>query len=147
MTKEDLFPGGDVIMIIAERGARTDGRRIELEDLAGEELSVGMMAFKEAIDSYNKVISLNPAFESAHFKLGLIYTQLGRLKDGKNAFEKVIRLNPDAAPAYFILQLPIPNWVTTMLRSRPIKRCFASGPNMRQPTTIWACFMVNWVNR
>ena len=36
--------------------------------------------------------------ESAYFKLGLSYAQLGRIDDGKDAFKTVIQLNPDAAP-------------------------------------------------
>jgi tetratricopeptide (TPR) repeat protein len=67
--------------------------------------AAAIKAYQQAIktnpDDESLYFILKPDFAEAYFKLGIVYTRLGRLDEGKKAFEKVIRLNPDAVPAHF----------------------------------------------
>ena len=52
---------------------------------------------REAIAEFQKALSLHPNVDGAHGQLGLIFSHVGRIKEGLAAFEKAQRVNPQNA--------------------------------------------------
>ena len=59
---------------------------------------IGM--FNEAIEAYNKCISLRPDFSDAHFNIGIALNNYGKSNEAIEAFNKAISYNPNHAEAY-----------------------------------------------
>lgn len=56
--------------------------------------------YKEAADSYQKVVAIKPAMGYAHFKLGTVYNRLGRYQDAVASFTKATRYWTNQPMAY-----------------------------------------------
>ena len=57
--------------------------------------------FKEAVEAYNKAISLKPDYADAYYNLGNALKEQGKLEDAIKAYKKAISLKPDYAEAYY----------------------------------------------
>ena len=67
-------------------------------------LGLGLIAegkTEEAIDHYNKTISIKPEFPNAYNNRGIVYGGLGQYKLALDDFDKAIRLKEDYAEAYY----------------------------------------------
>jgi tetratricopeptide (TPR) repeat protein len=53
----------------------------------------------EAVDEFQSVLALNPAFAEAHFNLGTAYAALGRLNEAAPCFRRALELDPRFALA------------------------------------------------
>ena len=56
-----------------------------------------------AVMAYQKAIDIQPEFPEALYNLGIVYGQLGNVKDEVSAYKMAIRINPDFAPAHFAI--------------------------------------------
>jgi len=56
---------------------------------------------EEAIDHYNKTISIKPEFPNAYNNRGIVYGGLGQYELAMDDFDKAIRLKEDYAEAYY----------------------------------------------
>ena len=63
--------------------------------------NIGLSEFKQALESFNKVIKLNPNFAEAHNNMGLALQNLGKLDESIQAYKKAVLLKPDYAGAYY----------------------------------------------
>jgi protein involved in polysaccharide export with SLBB domain len=59
--------------------------------------------FRQAAESFEKAVELDPDFADAHFGLGHAYFDLGRWQDSIQSLEQGLRLNPKDAQAYTML--------------------------------------------
>ncbi|RZB34890.1 MAG: protein O-GlcNAc transferase [Desulfobacteraceae bacterium Eth-SRB1] len=59
--------------------------------------------YDEAIDYYEKVISINPAYVNACFGLGGIFIDQARYDEANEKFQKVVSLSPNYANAWYNL--------------------------------------------
>ena len=59
-----------------------------------------MGKFEEAIDSYEKAISLDTRYFDAYNNLGVVLHQLGKLEEAQKSFRQAILIKPDFAKAY-----------------------------------------------
>ena len=55
---------------------------------------------EEAVEAYNKAISLKPDYADAYYNLGNALKEQGKLEDAIKAYKKAITLNPKYAEAY-----------------------------------------------
>jgi superkiller protein 3 len=53
--------------------------------------------------AYQKALDIQPEFPEALYNLGVVYGQLGSVKDEMSAYKMAIRINPDFAPAHFAM--------------------------------------------
>ncbi len=60
------------------------------------QLYARLQRIPEAVDAYQKSLSLAPDYADAHYNLGLVYFKDGARGKAKEEFEKVIRLAPSA---------------------------------------------------
>ena len=60
----------------------------------------------EAIDTLKKVLQENPNFLAAHAYLAVLYTELGRAQEAREAWDKARQLSPGATPATIGHRLP-----------------------------------------
>lgn len=58
-------------------------------------------AHREAIAEFSQALALHPNVDGAHGQLGLIFSHVGRIKEGLAAFEKAHRVNPQNAWAHW----------------------------------------------
>lgn len=72
-----------------------------------------MEKYTEAIDAYQKVLSINPHLKEAHIGLGNIYWQTGDLSAAKAAYEQALKIDTDDITAKVNLA-EINNDVTTL---------------------------------
>jgi serine/threonine protein kinase/tetratricopeptide (TPR) repeat protein len=54
-------------------------------------------AFREAAAEFRESLRLHPNVDGAHDQLGLIYSHIGRIKEGLEAFQQANRVNPQNA--------------------------------------------------
>ncbi|MBI4916643.1 MAG: sulfatase-like hydrolase/transferase [Acidobacteria bacterium] len=64
---------------------------------------IGLRRFDEAEAELNGILSTHPKFPLAHFNLGLLYEESGRLGDARTAYAKELELQPDSVVARFNL--------------------------------------------
>ena len=57
----------------------------------------------EAIDYYNKAISIDPQFINSYFNLGGVFIDNGKYDNAYEQFQKIVLLSPDYANAWFNL--------------------------------------------
>ena len=55
---------------------------------------------KEAINAYNKAISINPKYPEAYFNLGIACKETGRVEKALDAYNKAISIKPDYVEAW-----------------------------------------------
>ena len=60
----------------------------------------------DAVDAFNKVVQQNPNFVPAHAYLAVLFTEMGRQKDAREAWEKARRLSPEASLSNLKQRLP-----------------------------------------
>jgi adenylate cyclase len=60
----------------------------------------------DAIDAFKKIVQENPNFLPAHAYLAVIFTEMGREKDAREAWDKARALNPGATHANLRQRLP-----------------------------------------
>ena len=56
--------------------------------------------FNEAINHYKNVIKINPSIVFAHYNLGLIYEELGKIEQAKLNYKMAIKANPSFVYSY-----------------------------------------------
>lgn len=56
---------------------------------------------------YERAIDLEPDLFEAHFNLGNVFHDLGRLEEARAAYEAALRLNADYADAHFYLAVTL----------------------------------------
>ncbi len=54
---------------------------------------------KKAVDVFKKILSHNPSYPEAHYRLGLIYFKQGKLSEAKEEYTKELEANPGHASA------------------------------------------------
>src|SRR4029453_13736879 len=59
--------------------------------------------FRQAAESFEKAVQLDPDFADAHFGLGHAYFDLGRWQESIQSLEQGLKLNPKDAQAYTML--------------------------------------------
>jgi uncharacterized protein (TIGR02466 family) len=59
--------------------------------------------YPQALNSYRKLLSLDPKIPEVHFNLGLLFAQSNKLTEAETCYRKAIKLNPQMAPAFFNL--------------------------------------------
>ena len=107
--------------------------------------------FRQAAESFEKAVQLDPDFADAHFGLGHAYFDLGRWQESIQSLEQGLRLNPKDEQAYTMLgeayvrlrrDKPGSGEVSLPLRDKAqgesVSLNSASAPaenNVRQPTT------------
>ena len=57
--------------------------------------------FAEALDEYNKALSMNPKIGDAHAGIGMVYFKQGRLDDAIEEFRRELKQNPDSTVARY----------------------------------------------
>jgi Tfp pilus assembly protein PilF len=95
----------------AERAGRYDAALVDLQDarrLAPADIPTlnalglclaNLQRHAEAIEAFEAVIALDPAFAPAHFNRGWVSEEVGELDRARSSFETAVRLNPrDPAP-------------------------------------------------
>ncbi len=60
----------------------------------------------DAVDAFNKVVQQNPNFVPAHAYLAVLYTEMGREKEGRAAWDKARQLSPGASLSNLRQRLP-----------------------------------------
>jgi tetratricopeptide (TPR) repeat protein len=101
----DMFPGQDVKTDCARHQANRIRQHLALKpDDASGYYDLGlaleqMNSMKEAIDSLQKAISLNPYYVNAYNRLGVIMTRQGRLEEALGYFRDVLLIKPGDAVA------------------------------------------------
>ncbi len=60
----------------------------------------GLAKFSDAVHSYSKALSLQPANADLHFNLGIALANTGKLKEAAASYHKAIGLNPNFFEAY-----------------------------------------------
>ncbi len=55
---------------------------------------------KERMDHWKKRIEENPDSASAHYNLGLVYTQVGKMTSAENAYRRAVELDPELLEAW-----------------------------------------------
>ena len=58
---------------------------------------------EDAISAYQQAIQIDPKLALAHYNLGLIYADQGKLEDAITAYQQAIALDPNLAPAHYNL--------------------------------------------
>ena len=58
---------------------------------------------KKALEIFNQIIEVNPAYYETYYNLGLLYEKENDLVDAKNWFKKSIELKHDFVPAHYHL--------------------------------------------
>ena len=64
---------------------------------------MGRGGARAAIGAYNEAITVNPAYEDAHYNLAWTYHSTGDNRGAVLHYSQVIRLNPSSADAYYNL--------------------------------------------
>jgi tetratricopeptide (TPR) repeat protein len=62
--------------------------------------SKGLGKFDDAIEAYNKAISIKPDFADAYYNLGIALKEKGKLEQAIEAYTKVLSFKPDYIEAY-----------------------------------------------
>jgi adenylate cyclase len=60
----------------------------------------------DAVDAFDKVVQQNPNFLPAHAYLAVLFTEMGRKKEAREAWEKARRLSPEASLSNLKQRLP-----------------------------------------
>ncbi len=100
----DLYKTGQ--MSKTERACRkmlqTYPQALVVINVLGAVLTI-QMKFHEAVESFEKVIQLNPDSTETYLNLATALKELGRPHDAVKNCRKAIQLKPDFAEAYFVL--------------------------------------------
>ena len=60
----------------------------------------GLGKLVNAIEAYEKALSINPGYGDAYFNMGNTLKELGKLDDAVEAYKKALSIKPDYAEAY-----------------------------------------------
>ena len=88
-------PGTYQFLQLRMEAAQLDTRRLQARALRKQ--------LDTAVNSYEKVIAINPDFPEAHYNLGNTLRELGQFETAIKSYEKVIAIKPDNADVHFNL--------------------------------------------
>jgi protein O-GlcNAc transferase len=63
--------------------------------------------FVEAESGFRKAVALNPAYDAAHYNLGNVLKQMGKLDDAIEAYRRTLQLKPADADAHYNLGIAL----------------------------------------
>ena len=56
---------------------------------------------EEAIEAYNKALSIKPDYADAYYNLGIALQDQSKLEEAIEAYKKALSIKPDYADAYY----------------------------------------------
>ncbi len=136
-----LYEQGDV------RGAKRAFRGVLRKDALNTDAlyHLGIIAkdrqnYDEAIDYYERVISIDPAYVNAWFGLGGIFIDQTRYDDAHEKFQKVVSLSPDYTNAWYNLG------IIAAARGRHDEAItYYQKALSIDPTFVNACYNIGWI--
>ena len=92
-----------------------------------------------AAENYQRAINIGPALSEAHFELGAVYRDLGRLDDARTTYNRAIELNPAHAKAHNLSRrIPASSCSASTMPSRRSAAQSSLHPITLPLATTWA---------
>jgi|GEM_PF-999844 len=85
--------------------------------------------YQEEIDSYDKAISLNPAYFEAWYNKGLALGELGRYQEEIQCYETALTINPDSPQTWYNLGLALREQNSPELELECYNKAIAADPD------------------
>lgn len=76
-------------------------------------MSLRLRNYPDAIDAFSHAIKIKPNSPEVCYNIGLVLSELGKVKEAINAFDKAIKLKPDFVDAFDLKGLTLAqmmNW-------------------------------------